>query len=317
MKIAVTGGSGFLGREVVTQLRAVGHEVLAIARGHISAAGITQCDILDTMKLSGILTGSDVVIHCAALSAPWGKRVDFMRQNVEGTASVVRAANIAKVSRLIHVSSSSVYFSYMDKIGILESDAIPRAVNAYAESKQLAEFEVQKFSGEKFIARPRGIFGSGDLHLLPRLLKVMKSRPLPLLRQGRAVVDITDVAVVADALMAMIEAPTEACGIYNVSQGEPIIIRELVSRISEGLNISFRWRPLPMAVAMSGAKALELVARIDPWQREPLVTQYGLGLFAYSQTLDISKAKQNLGWTPKVSLSESLERTFVSLRHER
>ena len=314
MRIAVTGGSGFLGAEVVAQLRAAGHQVLPISRGQIATADFVKCDILETAKLTNIFRDCDVVIHCAALSAPWGKRGDFLRQNVLGTVSVVKACETAKVKRLIHVSSSSVYFSYDDRFGILETAKLPKPVNAYAESKQKAELELAKFSGEVFVARPRGMFGPRDLHLLPRLLRVMQSRPLPLLRQGLAQVDITDVAVVADALVAMIAAPANLAGTYNISQGDPIMIADLVSRISAGLNLQVRWRSMPISVAMAGAFAMEIAARLDPLQREPLVTRYGLGLFAYSHTLDISKAGLQLNWKPIYSLAQSLERTFAAMK---
>jgi 2-alkyl-3-oxoalkanoate reductase len=320
MKIAVTGGSGFLGREIVQQLTRVGHDVIAISRGQTTSTEFSgnvrfiRSDINDRQTLIPIFEGCDIVIHSAALSAPWGKRCDFLRQNVEGTANVVRSAEAAAVQRLILVSSSSVYFSFADKLGMTECCELPRPVNAYAESKQKAETAASEFKGDVFIVRPRGIFGPGDLHLLPRLLRVMKSRPLPLLREGKALVDITDVSVVADAIVRISAVDQTKAGTYNISHGEPISILDLVGKISEGLGISYSWQSLPMAVAFAGAKLLETAAHFDPRQREPLVTSYGLGLFGYSHTLDISKAARELNWKPKLSLHEGLQRTFLNFQ---
>jgi nucleoside-diphosphate-sugar epimerase len=316
MKIAVTGGTGFLGKEIVTQLLDAGHDVVAISRGQSSAvdlpirATFIHSDIRDHAKLTKNFCGCDAVIHVAALSAPWGRRSDFIRQNAEGTASAVRSANSANVQRLIHVSSSSVCFAFEDRLGVKESDVLPQPVNAYAESKQRAELAVAGFKGPAFILRPRGIYGPNDPHLLPRLLRVMQSRPLPLLRQGKAMVDVTDVSVVAHAIVQMTGADPKKAGIYNISHGEPMSIRELVGRISIGLNLANRWRSVPMPIAFASARLLESWARLDPWQREPMVTAYGLGLFAYSHTLDISKAARELNWTPKHSLDFGLQRTF-------
>ncbi len=320
MKIAVTGGTGFLGREIVDQLVRAGHEVTAVSRGVTTVTAFNgpvdfkRCDINDRALLARIFSGCDVVIHSAALSAPWGKRREFLQQNVEGTANVVQAAEVAGVRRLVHVSSSSVCFSFVDKLGVTEDCILPRPVNAYAESKQMAELAAREFKDEVFILRPRGIFGPGDLHLLPRLLRAMKSRPLPLLRGGNAVVDITDVSVVADAAVTMAMAHAAKSGTYNISHGEPIAIRDLVQRIGAGLDVALRWRSLPLGVAFGGARILEMAARLDPKQREPLVTAYGLGLFGYSHSLDISKAKRELGWTPKLSLDDGLRRTFTALK---
>ena len=320
MRVAVTGGSGFLGREIVEQLSRTGNNVIAVSRGQTASIEFSRnvqfirSDINDGQNLIKVFKGCETVVHSAALSAPWGKRSDFLKQNVEGTASVVSAAEAAGVRRLIHVSSSSVYFSYEDKRDIREDSALPSPVNAYAESKQKAETAATGFKGEVFIVRPRGIYGPGDLHLLPRLLRVMKQRSLPLLRDGKALVDITDVSVVADAVLRMTEVDQTKSGIYNISHGEPISIRELVQEIGDGLDIAYSWRSLPMKLAFAGARFLEAAAHFDPRKREPLVTAYGLGLFGYSQTLDISKAARELSWKPKLSLREGLQRTFPNFR---
>jgi 2-alkyl-3-oxoalkanoate reductase len=320
MRVAITGGSGFLGQEVARLLLHRGHEITSTSRGLTNAqidmigCNAVVCDINDTAKLISHFRNTDCVVHCAALSAPWGKWVEFQKQNVAGTESVVTAVTKANVRRLIHVSSSSVYFSYADKFDLKENSTLPPPVNAYAESKQQAEVAASRFCGELFVLRPRGIFGPGDNHLLPRLLRVMKTRPLPLLRGGQALVDITDVHVVADAIATMVTANAEQSGTYNISQGSPIIIKDLVERIAAGLSISYRWRSLPTGLAFLGAKTLEAIASLDPKSREPLVTCYGLGLFAYSHTLDISKAEQVLKWQPKLTLDESLLRTFASMK---
>ena len=316
MKIVVTGGSGFLGKAVVEKLAIGGQEVLSLSRGQTTTPSVTdrRCDILDTARLAELFKGQDCVVHCAALSSPWGKRQDFLRQNVEGTTSVVAAAARANVKRLIHISSSSVYFSFRDQLAITEDASWPNPANTYAESKQKAEIAAAQFSNELFILRPRGIYGPGDLHLLPRLLRVMKSRPLPLLRSGKALVDLSHVLIVADAIAAMTAAKSDAAGTYNVSHGKPISIKDLIARVAAGLNIENRWRKIPVGVAMAAAKLLEAAARLDPKGREPLVTAYGLGLFAYSQTLDISKAARNLHWRPQISLDQGLEQTFANLQ---
>lgn len=320
MKIAITGGTGFLGREIIAQLAAQGHDLIAVARGQsapttlINGVRFARADINDTARLTEIFMGCDVVIHSAALSAPWGKTSEFFRQNVLGIQSCVAAANTAQVRRFIHVSSSSVCFAFQDRLHVREDSPLPKPVNAYAMSKQMAEREAQKFNGELFMLRPRGIYGPGDSHLLPRLLRVMQTKPLPLLRGGCALMDITDVAVVADAICTMVSAPNSAAGTYNISHGEPISIRALVEKIGQGLAIRPRWRTLPTGLAFAGARLLEALARLDPKQREPLVTAYGLGLFAFSHTLDISKAAQNLKWHPKSSLDFGLTRTLNALR---
>jgi nucleoside-diphosphate-sugar epimerase len=318
-RFAITGGTGFLGQEIARQCAEAGYEVRLVSRGRLATgeipkhANLRVCDIHDATALQHIFEGCECVVHCAALSSPWGRRRDFIDQNVIGTACTVKAAEAAQVQRFIHVSSSSVYFSFRDQLDIDETFPLPRPVNAYAESKQLAEREATKFSRELFIIRPRGIFGPNDPHLLPRLLRVMKTRPLPLLNGGNALVDLTDVAMVADAIMCMMIADETTTGTYNVSQGEPIRIKTLVETIGRHMRIKPRWRELPIPLAMAGAHFLETCARLDPRQHEPIVTAYSLGLFAYSQTLNIRAAQRNLSWRPRLSLQHSLERALQSV----
>ena len=280
-----------------------GHDVTATARGITGPADFggkirfAPADLNDAAALRSAIADCEIIVRAtAALSAAWGHPADFERVNVKGTCNVGNAASAAPARRLGHVSSTSLSFAYRDRFAIAEQAPLPSPVNAYAATKRRAEEEAQRFAGEVFIARPRGDFRlpPGDPHLLPRLLKAASRGPLPLLRGGLAVADITYVETIADALLVMAEARAEHAGVYNIAQGEPIAIRDLADRLLEGVGQRARWRPVPIGLALAGARLLEAGARLDPGRREPLVTAYGLGLFAYAQTLDLSRAHQIL-----------------------
>ena len=87
--------------------------------------------------------------------------------------------------------------------------------------------------------------------------------------------DITDISVAADAMLAMAEADASTAGTYNVSHGEPIEIRALVERLFSGLKREVRWRAMPAPVVLGGARLLELLARTSG--RPPLVTAHAPG----------------------------------------
>ncbi|GLS22304.1 3-beta hydroxysteroid dehydrogenase [Labrys miyagiensis] len=316
MKIAITGATGFAGRNLVRLAAERGHEVVATARG-ITGPGdfqgqarFLQADLGDEAALRATFAGCDAVIHLAALSAPWGRTSDFERVNVAGTRHVVRAAEAAGIGRLVHVSSSSVYFAFEDHLDLREDATLPPPVNAYAATKRASEDEAWRFSGTVFIARPRAIFGPGDTQLLPRFLAAARRGPLPLLRGGRAMTDLTFVDTHSHALLAMAEAPAELAGTYNVSQGEPVVLRDMVERLLGGLGVPVRWRSLPAPLAFAGAHLLETLCRLDPKGREPPVTVYGLGLLSYSLTLNLRQMRQKLDWRPPIGLDEALERTI-------
>ncbi|WP_413991728.1 NAD-dependent epimerase/dehydratase family protein [Labrys okinawensis] len=316
MKIAITGATGFAGRNLVHAAAERGHAVVATARG-ITGPGDFQgqarflrADLGDETVLQAAFKGCDAVIHLAALSAPWGRTYDFERVNVAGTRHVVRAAEAAGIGRLVHVSSSSVYFAFEDRLDLSEDTTLPPPVNAYAASKRASEEEARRFGGPVFIARPRAIFGPGDTQLLPRFLAAARRGPLPLLRDGRAMTDLTFVDTHSHALLAMAEAPAELAGTYNVSQGEPVVVRDMVERLLGGLGVDVRWCSLPAPLVFAGAHLLEVLFRLDPWRREPPVTAYGLGLLSYSLTLNLLQVRQKLDWRPPIGLDEALERTI-------
>ena len=94
--------------------------------------------------------------------------------------------------------------------------------------------------------------------------------------------------------------------------GEVIAIRDIVDRACVRAGITPRWRDMPLAPALMAARVSEALALMRPGQPEPLITRYAVGLFAFEQGLDISRARRELGWEPKVSFAEGLERTFAT-----
>jgi nucleoside-diphosphate-sugar epimerase len=259
-----------------------------------------------------LLTGPiDAVVHCAALSAPWGKPLAFERANVTATANVIELVRRTGANRLVHVSTPSIYFQYMDQLGVRETAPLPPPVNLYAATKRQGEELVREAAGiERFILRPRGIYGAGDTALLPRLVRAAADRPLPLLRGGNAVTDLTYVGDVAEAILAALDAPAAAAGTYNISGGEPLRLVDVIGRACACSGVTARWRPRPIALALAAARSLEWTCRTLPGRPEPPITAYGIGLLAYSQTLDLGATRRALGWSPRISFEHGLQLTF-------
>ncbi|CAN7455231.1 NAD(P)-dependent oxidoreductase [Mesorhizobium amorphae] len=320
--VLVTGASGFLGAHVMARLAASGISVLGLGRdaarcAMLEAEGhqIIRHDLsvpFDT-KLVPRLAKVDRIVHCAAVSAPFGRLADFEAANVTAARNLIDFATRQGIGRFVHISSPSVCFAYRDQLDLAEDAALPDPVNHYARTKRQAEHLVLAAPAiHPVVLRPRGIYGAGDRALLPRLLKAAKSRPLPLFRDGRARIDLTYVGDVVDAVLAALSAPGQAEGqIFNVSSGEVLPVRRIADAACTRAGFAARWRKMPLWPAMLAAGAMEAVAMRLPGHPEPPVTRYGLGLFAYAQSLDLSKAKRLLGWTPKVSFEAGLNRTFT------
>lgn len=321
-RVLVTGASGFLGGHVVARLAVSGVPALAQGRDArrceaLEAAGyaVARLDLSRPFdaSLHPWLGEVDAIIHCAALSAPFGWLADFEAANVTATRNLVAFARRQGLRRFVHISSPTVGFAFRDQLGVTEDSSLPAPVNHYARTKQQGEKIVLAAPDiGPVVLRPRGIYGAGDRALLPRLLQAARRRPLPLFRDGKARIDLTHVDDVVDAVLAALDAGSVAeRQVFNISGGEVLPVRRIAEQACARAGVKARWRKMPLGPAMLAAGLMETVAVRLPGRPEPPVTRYGLGLFAYAQSLDIAKARDILGWTPKVSFDEGLDRTFA------
>lgn len=316
MNVLITGGTGFLGQRLALKVRSLGDHVTVLGRNQAIGAELENAglrfvtaDLRDAQAIMDACTNQDCVFHCGALSSPWGPFKDFYDTNVLGTRHLAQGCLAHQVQRLVHVSTSAVYFAYADQLQIPESFPLPNPVGAYAKTKQLAEQEIQHGyqQGLSVITiRPRGIFGPGDTTILPRLLRASDRTGIPLIRQGKAVMDLTYIDNVVAALRCCQQAPDHLSGrVYNITNGEPIALREVLNQVAQHLNIELRFKRLPFPVAYGVATAMEAAAKLLGGT-EPTLTRYTVGLLAFSQTLAIDAAQNELGYRPQVSLQEGI-----------
>lgn len=316
-RVLITGASGFLGGRLVRMLHAAGRPVLAQGRdaarlGRLPAPplpwDLTQPLPPPVPELAEV----DVILHCAALSAPFGRWPAFRAANVTGTAHVLALARRLGVRRVVHVSSPSVLFAPRDQLDMDETAPLPAPYTPYARSKAMAEALVLAAPDlSPVILRPRGLYGAGDTALLPRLLQAARRGPLPLFRDGAARIDLTHVDDAAAAVLAALDAGPQAAGqILHISGGEVLPVTQIAERACARAGVALRWRRVPLAPALWAVGGMERLALMTGG-REPAVTRYGLALFAYAQSLNIAKARDLLGWSPRIRFAEGLERSFA------
>lgn len=321
MRVLVTGATGCLGGALVRKLTHESIHVTASGRNRklgdrLVEEGIVfrAADIRDRAKVMDLVSGHDTIVHCGGLSSVWGLSSDFHAANVEGTRSLLLAAQKHAVRRFIFVSTPSLYFDFTDRFDVREGDPLARhPVNAYAASKLAAE-ELVRMAGDKgmqvVVVRPRAIFGPQDNSLLPRLLRVAQRGWLPLIDDGRAIVDLTYVDNVCDALLTAVRTASDLSGgIFNITNGKSISIRELMQCIVDLFGLKVRFLSIPFNTAYATAAFLETCARAMPGRPEPYLTRYTVGVLGRSQTLSIEAARRELGYVPRVSIMEGLERT--------
>ena len=322
-KVLVTGATGFLGKYVVKELVEHGYQVRAFGRNskvgrslENSSVSFFQGDLTKAEDVLEAFKEMDMVVHAGALSTVWGPWEDFYQANVLGTKYVLEACRQTGIQRLVYVSSPSIYAAPKDQLAIKESDAPEENnLNNYIRSKLASEKLFKDYPDvPSIILRPRGLFGVGDTSILPRVINLSQKIGIPLIGDGRQLMDMTCVENVALAIRLAIETPEAKGEVYNITNGEPRAFRDLLEESLTGLGYPIKYRKLPAALLSGIASSLEFLYKTLNLKGEPALTLYTYYLLRYSQTLDISKAEKELGYHPKISISEGIEQYVQDYR---
>jgi 2-alkyl-3-oxoalkanoate reductase len=311
-KVLVTGGGGFLGSAIVRQLVARGDEVRSFSRTP-AKLDIPQFhgDLTDTAALQTAMQGCEVVFHVAAKAGIWGRYADFYRSNTLGTISVIEACRKAGVPKLVHTSTPSVVHGGSSLIGINESTPYPEHFEAhYPATKALAERAVLAANSPTLATvalRPHLIWGPGDPHLVPRIVAKAKAGKLKRIGSEPVMVDVTFVENAADAhLLAADKIDSCAGKAYFITNGEPIELWGFLNRILALHGLP----PITKTVAVWKAK---LAGQICEWlwqllPGEPPMTRFVASQLSTSHWYDITAARRDVGYVPRVSIEEGLKR---------
>ncbi|GII87985.1 NAD-dependent epimerase [Sphaerisporangium siamense] len=300
----MTGASGFAGGAVVRGAVARGWRVYAFGRR--PASGIGAGPFGDLVRggtvpyrswdvaadASGDLPEVDAVIHCAGTVTDWGPAGEFTRVNVTGTARVRRAFSGA---RFVHVSTASVYDPSRPTVMAREHEfPARRYANAYGASKARAE----RAAGEDAIVlRPHAVYGPGDPTLLPRVLASVRGGRLWAVGDGRQRVSLTSVGNLAEACLLAASGPVER-GVFNVADAEPVVLDDALRWILRERGIDAEPSYLPAGLMTPVAGVMEIAFRLLRRPSPPRLTRYAVGHLAVERTLDISAARERLGYRP-------------------
>ena len=316
MNILVTGATGSLGSAVMQRLTTKGHSVKGIGRSqqkieHLKAKGfeLYRCNLLDLEALKNHANNMDVIVHCAAYAAPFGKKSQFFSTNVMGLEHVFKAVGNSG-TRIIVVSSASVFDGNNETI--LHGDETPqkRPNHPYGASKYDAECLAASMPSKAWIGlRPRAVFRTGDQTLLPRLNRLVSKGRYTIVGKGDALIDVTCLNNFLDAVEAALVAEEEALGkFYNISNGDPRRFEDVLKAYAERHGKGMKRRSVPRSLVAFLAYSSVAIASLipgKPW--EPRLTPYGLRQITQTLRLDISGAKEALRWRPEMTFEQGVE----------
>ncbi|MCG8585935.1 MAG: NAD-dependent epimerase/dehydratase family protein [Pirellulales bacterium] len=322
MRVLVTGGGGFLGQYIVRQLVARGDTVRVVGRRkypEIEALGVEtiQADLRDRDATIAVCADVEAVIHTAGVAGIWGPWKHYYEINTLATEHVIEGCRQNGIARLVYSSSPSVTFDGSPQVGIDESAPYPQQwLCHYPHSKALAEQAVLSANGTDGLStcalRPHLIWGPGDLDLVPRLITRAKSGKLRQVGDGTNLIDTVYVENAAEAhLMAVdrLTADSPVAGqTYFISQGEPVNCWDWIGEILEFANVPPIRRAISLSAAWRVGYVLETVHRLLRNHDEPRMTRFLAAQLATSHYFDISRARSDLGYVPKVSMEDGMRR---------
>lgn len=319
MKILVTGGTGFIGSRLIEALVQRGQDEVVctgrknppLAKGPVQ---FRQGDLGEESFAVDSCRGIDAIVHCAGLAGTWGPDKDYERANVQATQFLLKGARAHGVQRIVNISSPSVYFDFRDQLNLRETDLPRKFSNAYARTKYQAEKLMQAHHGpelQTISLRPRSVIGRGDQNILPRLIRLQQAGHLAQLGDGHNLVDITTVGNLIDAIFLCLQASSDAWGeTYNISNGQPVRFWDFVESVLHQANLPLKRKRLPLAPVMALARANEFWNRWIGRKSEPTLLPVPIGILAYSMTMDISKARERLGYRPRWTTEDGVREFF-------
>ena len=323
MKILVTGGGGFLGQAICRLLVARGYAVASFNRGlypGLDALGVRQLrgDLADAAAVRDATRGMGAVFHNAAKAGAWGSFESYRLANVVGTDNVIAACRAHGIGKLVYTSTPSVTHRANHPVAGGNEIDTPYGEHfkaAYPTTKTIAEKAVLAANDATLATvalRPRLIWGPGDNQLLPRLVERARAGRLRFVGDGNNLIDST---YVENAAQAHVDAFDHlACGAacagrpYFISNGDPRSARETVNGLLGAVGAPQVQGAIPFAVAYAAGAVMEGLWKLLPLRGEPPMTRFLAEQLATTHWYDISAARRDFGYAPKVGFEEGLRK---------
>ncbi len=312
----VTGGTGFTGGYLCKNLIKRGYEVRALVRKGSETSDLTnpgveiiEGDFTDRASLHGKMAGSDLVYHIAAAYRQEGiPKKEFWRVNVEGTRNLLECALENRVKRFVHCSTVGVQGEIANPPA--SEDAPYNPGDWYQNSKLDGEkLALDYFSNKGLkgtIVRPVGIYGPGDKRFL-KIFRYVKNGKFKMIGSGNVLYHLTFVEDLVEGIALAGEKEAAIGQIYTIGGSEYVTLNVYVNHLAEIFDTKISKLKIPVWPVWTAGLICELICR--PLRIEPPIFRRRVDFFSKDRAFDISKAKKDLGYGPKVPLREGLKIT--------
>ena len=327
--VLVTGASGFIGSSLARRLCREGRSVRCLVRESsdtsvLAGLPVELCTgtLADTASLRRAACGATAIVHCAAMVSDWGTVAEISAANLAGTINVRAAARAEGVGRLVHISTTDVCGHPGG--GPLGERLSPTGfANWYAQTKLEAERALlgAPDGPPTTILRPATVYGPGSKELVGEIARAIEARHMLLVDRGRAIAGLCYVENLLDAIVLALGEPRAAGETFNVSDELEVTWAQFAGDLAQGLGAPPVRLTLPYPLAAAVGTALEhgyrLGRRATGLELSPLLSRQAVQVLGRDQSFSAARARELLGWEPRVGYPEGLRATLAWLRELR
>lgn len=319
----VTGATGLIGSHLAEALTVRGENVRALVRptsrtGRLRELGVElrMGNLMDNATLMSAASGVDRIFHCAALVSDWGVLADFEQANVRGVRNILAAATRADVSRFVFLSTGDVY-GFPGR-PVTESERPSPRGFPYSDTKIEGEALVwnhwRRVGLPVCVIRPATVWGPRAQLSVVNAVQALKRRSMILIDDGRHIAGLVYVGNVVDALILAADTEVAVGQAYNISDETGFTWREYLCALADLIEVPHPQRSRSHRAAYAMATLWEGYYRLLGRTQRPPMTRMMVEHMGTDQELCIDKAKDQLGYRPRVSFEEGLRHTGDWLR---
>ena len=318
MQVLITGGTGFVGAHLVRRLVSQGHQVISLDKNpglfddELRSKGATLLtgSVTEADDVNRAMVGCELVYH---LASPFGDILQpdsaYWEIEVNGTRNVLEAAQRLGVRRVVHCSTQGVHGIISDPPGDEDSPITPR--DYYCYSKAEGEKVCREFMNRGMdivIVRPTSVYGPGDIRGWLKLYRMVSSGWFLMIGSGKTLNHPVYVENLVDLFELCATAPAAKGKVYLGGDEEPVTLEQLVREVSTAVGSKVRIIRFPWyGLAWFAATGVEVIFK--GLHIKPPVFRRRLSWFKTNRSFRIDRAKDELGYRPRVRLSEGLART--------
>ena len=326
----ITGATGFIGGHLAQRLVQEGYQVRCLVRATSDTSLVDKLDVeiavgdlTRARSLARAAEGCRYVFHCGARVSDWATTKEIARVNVQGTRNLLEACVDASVQRVVHFSTTDIY-GYPGRAAIDETYVATRFRNWYAQTKLAAEAEVRRVEKahelDAVILRPATVYGPRSTAVIGEIARAMRDGNMLLIDGGRAIAGLCYVENLVDAAVLALRHDAAPGHAFNVSDGLDITWKEFTDGLAKGFGCpQVRWS-LPYWMANGIGFSLEhgyrLLRKTTRLNTQPLLSRQAVHMLGKDQDFSNRKAREMLGWEPRVDYATGLDATLVWLQAE-